>query len=139
MRQRGLILTLATLLAAIPALSQERVQSQGAKTCADVNMSFDDRATARSEQSLMFSLSEAPTLTIGKDEESENSGFHNGGIEVTGWNRDQYAVMVCEAAAGPTQAEAQQLLSQVQVQRNGGTLTITGPERNGDQQWNVMH
>lgn len=138
MRQRGLILTLATLLAAIPALSQERVQSQGAKTCADVNMSFDDRATARSEQSLMFSLSEAPTLTIGKDEESENSGFHNGGIEVTGWNRDQYAVMVCKAAAGPTQAEAQQLLSQVQVQRNGGTLTITGPERNGDQQWNVM-
>jgi hypothetical protein len=101
-------------------------------------MSFDDRAMTRSEQSLTFSLGEAPALTVGKDEESENSGFHNGGIEVMGWDREQYAVTVCKAAAGPTQSEAQQLLSQIQIQRNGGNLTITGPERSGDQQWNVM-
>jgi DUF4097 and DUF4098 domain-containing protein YvlB len=101
-------------------------------------MSFDDHPVARSEQNLTFSLSEAPTLVVGQDEDSENSGFHNGGIEVTGWDRDQYAVTVCKSAAGETQAEAQQLLSQIQVQRNGGTLAVTGPERNDHQQWNVM-
>ncbi|HEU5401239.1 MAG TPA: DUF4097 family beta strand repeat-containing protein [Terriglobales bacterium] len=139
MRQPSLILALGVLLSTIPALSQESGQSlQGTKTCADINMSFDERPMARSEQHLTFSLSEAPTLAVGHDEDSENSGFHNGGIEVTGWDRDQYAVTVCKSAAGETQAEAQQVLGQIQVQRNGGTLTVTGPERNDDAQWNVM-
>lgn len=139
MRQKGLIVALATLLGAIPALSQNRLASrQGAKTCADVNINFDDRATARSEQNLIFPLGEAPTLAVGQDEDSENSGFHNGGIEVTGWDRDQYAVVICKAAAGENQSEAQHLLSQIQVQRNGGTLTVTGPERTGERNWNVM-
>ncbi len=132
MTKRDLVLAAVALLAAIPSLSQNYTQSGSAtaRSCNDIHMSFDDRATARGEQSLAFPLSEAPKLTF---EEGRNSG-----IEVTGWDRNEYAVTACKAASGETEAEAQQLLSQIQVQRTGGNLTVTGPDRTEEQRWNVI-
>jgi hypothetical protein len=132
MTKRDLVLTVVALLAAIPSLSQDYTQSSTgqARTCADLNMSFDQRATARAEQSLSFPLSEAPKLSFGES--------HNSGIEVTGWDRNEYSVTVCKVAAAATEAEAQQVLTQVEVQRNGGNLTVIGPENAGEQRWNAI-
>lgn len=132
MTKRNLVLVAGVLLAAIPALSQSYTQtsSDNAARCADIGMHFSDRATERTEQFLSFPLSEAPKLTF--------EATHNGGIKVTGYEGQEYSVTACKVAAADTDAAAKELLAQVQVQRSGGTLSVSGPENDPDRQWNVI-
>jgi hypothetical protein len=126
MTKRDFVFTAVALLATVPAISQ----SNKAQTCSDMHMGYNDRPSARSEQTLNFPASEAPKLVF--DER------HNSGIKVTGWDQNEYSVVACKFATGESEADASQTLSHVQVQRSGGTLSITGPENDRGHQWNVI-
>src|SRR5512138_3642978 len=118
----------ATLFAlAVPLFAQDvniDQRKNDPQTCADLNVNIGYGDTVRSEQAITFPASEAPTLTF--DNQS------HAGIHVTGWDRNEYSVVACKAAGGDDQAAAKALLDKVQLQRSGGTLTLTGPDPNDE-------
>lgn len=101
------------------------------KTCADLDISIGDGATARAEQTLNFSASEAQTLVF---ESTSHTGIH-----VTGWDQKEYSVVACKAAGASDEASAKALVEQVQLQRSGGTLAVTGPNQDNDnRRWTAV-
>src|SRR5438270_2502162 len=54
----------------------------------------------------------------------------NGGIRVRNWEKSEFAIKVCKAATGDSDAQAQQLLSQISLRIANGAVTIDGPSRN---------
>jgi len=129
MTKRDFVLLAAAVLLAIPAISQDSTTtgSDEAQSCSEMHTDFGWRPTARAEQTLSFPASEAPKLTF---QENRNSG-----IRVTGWDKNEYAVLACKSATGTNMEDAKSTLSQIQVQHSGGTLSISGPEREGDRNW----
>jgi len=58
----------------------------------------------------------------------------NGGIRVRNWDKPEFAIKVCKAATGDSDAQAQQLLSQISLNAVNGVVTINGPgqDNSGD-------
>ena len=101
------------------------------QTCADLEITIGDGPTVRGEQTMTFPASEAQTLAF---ESTSHAGIH-----VTGWDQNEYSVVACKAAGASDEASANALLSQVQLQRNGGTLSVTGPDMNNDdRRWTAV-
>jgi len=63
----------------------------------------------------------------------------NGGVTVTGWDRDSVDVAVTVHAQAPTMDEARSLAAQVEVSSTGGVLRATGPESRHDHSWWVSY
>jgi hypothetical protein len=61
----------------------------------------------------------------------------NGGIQATGWDRDEVRLRVRVTASGATADEARALAAQVRVETDGG-VRVTGPETSGrHRQWSA--
>jgi len=94
-------------------------------SCADLHVSFDDHdAVVRSEERTL-SKAEVQVLEVRSQE--------NGGVQISGWDRDNYGVTICKAAGGGPQ-EAEKLLSQISVSTDNGKVSTRGPS--GDN-WTV--
>ncbi len=125
---------LAAIVAAVPLFGQDI--STGTKhgdpqNCSDINISIGDGATVRDEQRMTFPASEVQTLTFA-------STSHTG-IHVTGWDSNEYSVVACKAAGADDEGEAKSILNQVQLQRSGGTLSVTGPDQdNNSRRWTAI-
>jgi hypothetical protein len=133
MTKRDFLLLAVALVLAIPAVSQEYGHNSDNEpmNCEDNRTHFGGRPSAYGEQALnSFPASEAAKLTFKED--------RNSGIRVVGWDRNEYSVVACKAATADSQADAQAILSQIQVQRTGGALSISGPENQRDRQWFVI-
>src|SRR5947209_6902483 len=94
--------------------------------CSDLHIRFDDRdAVVRSEERSL-TKTEAPVLRV--------HPHANGGVQVSGWDRDNYSVTACKAAAGPEDA-AERILSQITMSIENGRISTSGP---GDEEdWTV--
>ena len=90
--------------------------------CNQIKVEIDDRAAARAEQQLNFSLSDVQTLRVRGDE--------NAGMRVEGWDRKEYSVKACKAAVSGN--DSQNILSQISVTREGSELVIKGPSPHED-------
>lgn len=98
---------------------------QPTASCADLHMSFDNReAVVRSEER---------SLPAGEVKVLQVRSQENGGVQITGWDKDNYAVTICTAAGGGPQ-EAERLLSQISVSTDDGKISTHGPS--GDD-WTV--
>jgi hypothetical protein len=89
--------------------------------CADLHIRLDgERPTTESEERTI-SRAEAAVLRVHEVE--------NGGVQVSGWDKDAYSVTACKAAIG---GDAARLLSQIKLSVQGGEVSVTGPrgERN---------
>jgi hypothetical protein len=84
-------------------------------------MKVDDWQVVRSEQELTIPRSAVSSLQV--------QAAHYGGIQVNGWDRDQYSIKACLGAAGESAAEAQSLLSQIALSVQDGRVTVTAPGR----------
>ncbi len=128
------LLASGLMFLAFPLLAQNitmGVNHGDPQSCSDLNIGIGDGATVRGEQTLNFPASEAPTLVF-------DSSSHTG-IHVTGWDQNEYSVVVCKAAGASDEAAARALLDRVQLQRNGGTLSVTGPDQdNDDRRWTAI-
>ena len=92
--------------------------------CGQITMRVDDLQVVRSEQERTLPKSEVTSLQI--------QVAHHGGIQVSGWDRDHYAIKACLGAAGDSAAEAQRLLAQLALSAQDGRVTVTGP---GGESW----
>jgi DUF4097 and DUF4098 domain-containing protein YvlB len=59
-------------------------------------------------------------------------GLRNGGVQVTGWDRNEISVKTRIRAQARTQSEAKSIADQVRTVINGSTITVDGPRTNGD-------
>lgn len=71
----------------------------------------------------------APRGTISID------GLRNGGITVTGWDRDSMAVRTRIRVSARSQSEARSIASQVRTTIRGSSIVVDGPRRDDDVQW----
>jgi len=128
------LLAASLIMATVPVFAQNITMGNGNRepqTCTDMQITIGDGETVRGEQTLNFPASEAPTLAF--------DGTSQTGVHVTGWDQNEFSVVACKAAGGSTEAEARKVLEQVQLQRSGGTLTVTGPDtENDDRRWTAI-
>jgi hypothetical protein len=114
----------AVVLTAAPkAFSHRRApataQGNGwpATTCADLHVNYGDREAVVQSEERSIPFAEARSLRIQPDA--------NGGLQVEGWEKDSYSVMLCKVAeAGP---DAESLLSQIHLTLQNGQLGVSGP------------
>jgi hypothetical protein len=98
------------------------INTGGGKTitdCGQINMRVDDLQVVRSEQERTLSKSEVSSLKV--------QAADHGGVHVSGWDRDHYAIKACLGAAANNAAEAQRLLAQLTLSTQDGSVTVTGP------------
>ena len=63
----------------------------------------------------------------------------NGGVTVSGWDRDSVHVIVKISARAGSDEEARELAGQIRVTREGGELTADGPASRRYASWNVSY
>lgn len=53
----------------------------------------------------------------------------NGGIHVRNWDKAEFGIKICKAAAANSDAEAKQLVSQISLNAQNGVVSVAGPDR----------
>lgn len=87
--------------------------------CSQVKLTVRDGEVARSEQMKTIPQNSVSALQIRAPQ--------NGGIYVEGWDRNEYSIKACLAAAGDNAAEAQAVLDKLSLTVRDGRVTIEGP------------
>jgi DUF4097 and DUF4098 domain-containing protein YvlB len=64
-------------------------------------------------------------------------GLHNGGVQVTGSDRNEIVVKTRIRAQARSQNEARSIARQVRTVINGSTVTVDGPMNDDDNQWSA--
>jgi hypothetical protein len=100
---------------------------QPANSCADLRIRFDDRDAVVKSEEHTITKAEAATLRV--------RPHTNGGVQVQGWDQNNYSVTACKAAADYN-GEAERILSQIVVTVQGGEVSTQGPN-DEDHGWTV--
>jgi DUF4097 and DUF4098 domain-containing protein YvlB len=66
-------------------------------------------------------------------------GRQNGGVRVTGWDRNEVHIVARIQATGRTESAARELARQVTVQVRDGRVSAEGPTRLRDEWWSVSY
>jgi hypothetical protein len=131
MRKTMLLLTvlvLGCLLIFEPAGAQERrnrgtsISTDGEKQitdCDQIRVRIGDGETLRSQ--LVQSVPRAAISTL------QVRSSRNGGVQIQGWNRDEYSITACLAAAGDNANEAKAILDQLKLSVIDGKVSVEGP------------
>jgi len=64
-------------------------------------------------------------------------GLRNGGVSVTGWDRDSIVVKTRIRAQSTSMSGARAIAGQVRTVFNGATITATGPRTDDDDSWSA--
>lgn len=93
------------------------------RTCADIEVDAGRRAVATAEQTLSVPRSSEPLIV---------HPASNSGVSVSGWNRDEYEVLVCKAAASGRRSDggdtaARERVGEIEAHLEGRRLVTTGP------------
>jgi DUF4097 and DUF4098 domain-containing protein YvlB len=57
---------------------------------------------------------------------------HNGGIQVSTWDKPEISIKLCKQAAAEDEAGARKLLAETKLEINGGKISVRTPETAGD-------
>jgi hypothetical protein len=97
-----------------------------ATDCSDLHVRFDDGDAKMQSEEHTITKADAPTLRV--------RPHQNGGIQIQGWDKDTYSVMVCKFAAD-YDGRAERLLPQITLSIKNGEVSTNGP--NDEDQWTV--
>lgn len=117
-----------TLCLAASAAFAQRDNSRNSLACRDQDNYGND---SRAQHCEVKEQTIAATGTINVD------GSQNGGISVKGWERNEILVRYRIQTQAATQAEADNLASQIRVTTAGGQIRAEGPEQSRNTNWNV--
>jgi DUF4097 and DUF4098 domain-containing protein YvlB len=95
------------------------------KDCSDLKIRFDDREAVVHSEVKTLSKGEVSALRVRPHE--------NGGVQVTGWDKDSYEVTACKAARAD--GDAEKILSEIHLVVEGSKVSATGPSYGDD--WTV--
>jgi DUF4097 and DUF4098 domain-containing protein YvlB len=122
-------LACAALCLAVSAGFAQADNSRYPLTCRDQDQYDNDSRARHCEVKEQTLAATGGTLKV--------DGMQNGGISVKGWERNDILVRYRIQTHGATQAEADNLASQIRVVTAGGQIRAEGPEQNGKLQWDV--
>jgi hypothetical protein len=88
-----------------------------AANCNDLHVEFDGRDAVMQSEERNITKAEASTLRV----QAES----NGGVQVRGWDQNNYSVTLCKAARPGSDAE--NLLGQIKLTFSNGELGVSGP------------
>lgn len=122
------VLVLGSCLIFEPAGAQDRrhhsttistEDEKGITDCEQVRIRIGDGETVRSQLVQTVPRSAAAALQV--------RASKNGGIQVQGWNRDEYSITACLAVAGDNANEAKAILDQLKLSVRDGRVSVEGP------------
>src|SRR5262249_42189901 len=87
--------------------------------CGDVTLKVDDLEVVRSTIEKTVSAGEIRSLQV--------SSPSHGGMEVIGWDREEYSISACLAVAAESASEAQTALNQISLSIESGKVLVKGP------------
>lgn len=124
------ILTVVSLLvsAAAPLAAQRARGDDGWLSCRDRDWGDDSRAHFCEVRTAGF---KAPGGTISVDP------GENGGVRVTGWDRDSVAVTAKIQTYAESDSDARDLAQQIRIETSGGTIRAEGPGYRRHASWSV--
>jgi DUF4097 and DUF4098 domain-containing protein YvlB len=64
-------------------------------------------------------------------------GLRNGGVSVTGWDRDSMSIRTRSRVTARSQSEAKSIASQIRTVVRGGDVYVEGPRNDDDVQWSA--
>lgn len=64
-------------------------------------------------------------------------GRQNGGVKVSGWERNEILVRACIQTAADTEAAARELAAQLRIETAGAQIRAEGPANDEDRSWSV--
>lgn len=85
--------------------------------CSALHITFDDREAVVQSEERTITKEEAPNLRVVAEK--------NGGLQVRGWDKENYGVTLCKAAEAGGDAEA--MLAQIKLKVQGGEVSVSGP------------
>jgi len=91
-----------------------------AASCNDLRIEFDGHDAVVQSEERAFSKAQAPVLRA--------TGESNGGVQVVGWDKDNYSVTLCKAVAPGSES----LFSQIKLNASNGAVGVSGPSHNDD-------
>jgi hypothetical protein len=124
MRSTLLLLPLALLLTLA-----RTVEAQGSGRCRSRARGDDDQARFCEERTMGWRAQGGLALTV--------DASPNGGVSVTGWDRDSVAVLVKIQTQGGDDAEARDIARQIRVTNENGSLRADGPGMRRHRSWSV--
>jgi hypothetical protein len=126
--RRGVLIVLLACVASVLAFAQKE-KSHDSLTCRD-NWHNDKLANhcEIKEQTLA-----AADNTIAVD------GRVNGGISIKGWERNEILMRARIQAVGTSQAEADELAKQINIETAGSKIFASGPQNRTDHWWSVSY
>jgi DUF4097 and DUF4098 domain-containing protein YvlB len=122
-------LTCATLCLAASAGFAQGGNSRYSLACRDQDNNYNDARARHCEVKEQTLAATGGTINV--------DGMQNGGISVKGWERNETLVRYRIQTQAATQAEADNLASQIRVITAAGEIRAEGPEQNGKSHWNV--
>ncbi len=126
------LLACAALCLVAPAAFAQSDGSRSSLNCRDQNRSGQDSRGRHCEIKEQTLAATGGTLDV--------DGARNGGISIRGWERNEILVRSRIQTQADTQAEADNLASQVRVVTAGGRIHAEGPEqRDGNSHWSVSY
>jgi DUF4097 and DUF4098 domain-containing protein YvlB len=99
-------------------------------SCDQLEIRAGNREIARSEERLSL----PQTSSVVRVEAAEN-----GGMYVYGWDRQDFGVLNCKAAASDERTTAEYKLQQIKTSSEGGHLTVSGPEDGDWTSYLIIH
>jgi DUF4097 and DUF4098 domain-containing protein YvlB len=66
-------------------------------------------------------------------------GRQNGGVKIKGWDRNEILVRSRIQTSAPTQAEADELATQIVIETSGANIFASGPAHRQDYNWSVSY
>jgi hypothetical protein len=124
-------------LLSIPAAAQQHEKSKSKHTSWNISQTTNSDSFECSE-ALRVRGKDGDAVQYGEETQSFANvplklvAARNGGISVRQAAGSQIEVKLCKAAVAASDAEALNLLNQVHLEAQGGTVTATGPDRNRD-------
>lgn len=132
MSNSTLLLRLFVVVATLIPTSRAVAQRSDAEWLANCR---DDRGDHSGRREVFCEVREvrlrAPTGTISME------GLRNGGVTVTGWDRDSIVVTTRIRAQARSESMAREIARAVRTVVRGSTIGVEGPRNGGDEQWSA--
>lgn len=129
---RGVLIVIVACIASVPAFSQKeghKDKSHDSLACRD-NWG-DSRLVNHCEIKEQTLPATGGTIDV--------DGKMNGGVSIKGWDRSEILMRARIQATGPTQAEADELAKQVNIETAGAKIFASGPENRNNHWWSVSY
>jgi hypothetical protein len=127
---------IAALLSSLPGFAGDfglNVNVRGDEpitSCSQLRVSSNDGEVAVGEDHLTFAQ---PASTVRVE------AAQNGGIYVYGWDRPEFGVLNCKAAAAEDSAAARRAVDEIKVSFDSGALAVSGPGGNDWTAYLIIH